>query len=376
MRRVAVFLSIAVLLASMVISLRQPSAARAAAMECQTFPETGMTLCDPFLSYWRNNGGLAQQGLPLSNVLAERSTVDKQMYPVTYFERAVMEWHGADNGGILLSLLGRDAFLNKYPNGAQGRNDLLSGDECYTFTETGKTVCGTFLTYWRQHGGLAQQGFPLSEQLSERNAVDGKTYVVQYFERAVFEYHPENAGTPYDVLLSLLGSTRLKAQYPTGVPSGYIPPTPAPAPSPTPVPPAPTPKPAPPPPAPAPVTSGQAQGAGFTFTLHEVRNPQAGDTYYRPRAGYKFVAVDISVTNTGSERVGINRLYTTLKTTDNREYERVSAPPEPQLKLGDAQPGQTSRGWVTFEIPTGAQLYTLTYDPTFGRGPAIIYLNR
>ncbi len=40
----------------------------------QTFPETGMTLCDPFLSYWRNNGGLTQQGLPLSNVLAERST--------------------------------------------------------------------------------------------------------------------------------------------------------------------------------------------------------------------------------------------------------------------------------------------------------------
>jgi C-terminal peptidase prc len=35
---------------------------------------------------------------------------------------------------------------------------------------------------------------------------------VQYFERAVFEYHPENQA-PYDVLLSQLGTTRYKALY-------------------------------------------------------------------------------------------------------------------------------------------------------------------
>jgi hypothetical protein len=34
---------------------------------------------------------------------------------------------------------------------------------------------------------------------------------VQYFERAVFEYHPENAGTPYTVLLRLLGADELQA---------------------------------------------------------------------------------------------------------------------------------------------------------------------
>jgi hypothetical protein len=35
---------------------------------------------------------------------------------------------------------------------------------------------------------------------------------VQYFERAVFEYHPENAA-PNDVLLSQLGTFRYKQQY-------------------------------------------------------------------------------------------------------------------------------------------------------------------
>ncbi len=37
----------------------------------------------------------------------------------------------------------------------------------------------------------------------EVNPVDGETYVVQYFERARFEWHPEHIGTQYEVLLGL-----------------------------------------------------------------------------------------------------------------------------------------------------------------------------
>lgn len=35
--------------------------------------------------------------------------------------------------------------------------------------------------------------------------IEGRPYQVQYFERRRMEYHPENAGTPYIVLLGLLG---------------------------------------------------------------------------------------------------------------------------------------------------------------------------
>ena len=59
------------------------------------------------------------------------------------------------------------------------------------FPETGHTVQGRFLAYWEQHGGLAQQGYPLSDEFTEVSPTDGKPYTVQYFERAVFEYHPE-----------------------------------------------------------------------------------------------------------------------------------------------------------------------------------------
>src|SRR6476661_1196662 len=73
-----------------------------------------------------------------------------------------------------------------------------------TFTETGKTVSGRFLQYWTNNGGLAQQGFPISNEMQEKSPTDGKTYTVQYFERAVFELHTENTA-PNAVLLSLLG---------------------------------------------------------------------------------------------------------------------------------------------------------------------------
>ena len=43
-------------------------------------------------------------------------------------------------------------------------------------------------------------GYPISGEITE----NGRT--VQYFERARFEWHPENKGTPYEVLLGHLGN--------------------------------------------------------------------------------------------------------------------------------------------------------------------------
>src|SRR5205085_7420414 len=94
---------------------------------------------------------------------------------------------------------------------------LAQGATSRVFPETGKTVHGRFLEYWDGHGGLAQQGFPISEEMQERSDTDGKTYTVQYFERAVFELHPENQ-PPYDVLLSLLGVSHYGQKYPNGAP--------------------------------------------------------------------------------------------------------------------------------------------------------------
>jgi Lamin Tail Domain len=80
-----------------------------------------------------------------------------------------------------------------------------------------------------EHGGLAQQGYPLTEPFQERSALNGQIYTVQYFERAIFEHHPENAGTLYEVLLSQVGKYELDSRYPNGgTPTATPPVTPAP----------------------------------------------------------------------------------------------------------------------------------------------------
>ena len=95
---------------------------------------------------------------------------------------------------------------------------------CQSFPQTGHTVCGRFLVYWQTHGGLAQQGYPLSEEFVETTPLDGKPHTVQYFERAVFEYHAENA-PPYDVLLAQLGTYLAHQRYTQGfsVTGGQVP---------------------------------------------------------------------------------------------------------------------------------------------------------
>ena len=75
------------------------------------------------------------------------------------------------------------------------------------FPETGYAVRGPFLAYWGAHGGLAQQGYPLSNEFTELSPLDGKPYRVQYFERARFEYHPEQRDPQFQVLLGSSGGS-------------------------------------------------------------------------------------------------------------------------------------------------------------------------
>jgi hypothetical protein len=196
-----------------------PASAQA---DCRTFPETGHQVCGTFLTYWNNNGALAQQGYPITEPVSETSDTDGKIYTVQYFERAVFEEHpefaGTQNE-VLLQLLGVFFYQSRYPGGATGQTPNAEANS-QLFPETGHKVGGTFLAYWTSHGALRQQGYPISDEFTEVNQLDSKPYKVQYFERAVFEYHPEFAGTPNEVLLSQLGTfqnTR-KHSAPTPVP--------------------------------------------------------------------------------------------------------------------------------------------------------------
>ena len=94
---------------------------------------------------------------------------------------------------------------------AGGAVPVSAGQDYYQ--DTGHYLYGQFRDYWNANGGLLQFGFPISKVFNQKST-NGQTYPTQYLQRAVFEEHPENRGTQFEVLGRLLGviSAGSKAQ--------------------------------------------------------------------------------------------------------------------------------------------------------------------
>ncbi len=177
------------------------------------FPETGHTLGGGFRTYWEQNGGLPIFGFPISEEFTEIGS-DGKPVTVQYFERHRFEWRPENTppyhvllsrmGDDLLRRQGRDWYTFERSGPIQG---------CRYFAETNQALCEPFLSYWRNHGlefdgkpgksyaeSLALFGLPLSMPRIEETQ-PGKVLIVQWFERARFELHPDGS-----VLLGLLGN--------------------------------------------------------------------------------------------------------------------------------------------------------------------------
>ena len=223
-------LAILFLLFSLFNTVASPlTTVKAADDDCRTFTETTHKICGRFLQYWESHGQLAQQGLPISDVFMEVNAPppagDGNVHKVQYFERARFEYHEENQPpyDVLLGLLGTEQFTAKYQGVTPIDKEVQPPlGTCQLFDETQLDVCANFLTYWKNHGQLAQEGLPVSDYFGETNAPppagDGKDHVVQYFERARFEYHYENEGTQYEILLGLLGTEQFAKKYPNGEP--------------------------------------------------------------------------------------------------------------------------------------------------------------
>ncbi len=174
------------------------------------FSETKHNVGADFLAYWNANGGLAQFGYPITESFNDTNPDDKKTYKVQYFERARFEAHPEKAGTPYAVELGRlGVTITQGRNGEKAFAKVAQTDDTADkrfFPEIGHTLSGAFKIYWDAHGGLPLYGFPLSEPFEEKSATDGATYLVQYFERNRFEYHPDTK----EVLLGLLGSEVLQ----------------------------------------------------------------------------------------------------------------------------------------------------------------------
>jgi hypothetical protein len=179
------------------------------------FPETGYCIAGPIRDFWERNGGLMVFGFPITPQQPE--PIEGRTTQVQWFERSRLELHPENTWpyDVLIGRMGADRLGQLRRDWKSFPRSAPSGD-CRAFAETGHAICGELLAAWRasglsldgdpsinEHESLALFGLPLSDATPERGS-DGRTYTVQWFERARFELHPENA-PPFNVLLGLLG---------------------------------------------------------------------------------------------------------------------------------------------------------------------------
>ncbi len=163
------------------------------------FNQTGHNVFGGFREFFEANGGIDIFGYPRTEEMTEDGKI------VQYFQRARFEYHPQHAGTpyeVQLTLLG-NAIRNGEPPATRVAPMPTTESQQY-FPETGHSVHFAFLKYFRENGGIYIFGYPITQEVFE----DGKT--VQYFQRARFEYHPQHAGTRYEVQLGLLGDTILR----------------------------------------------------------------------------------------------------------------------------------------------------------------------
>ncbi len=208
MHRLFRFLLPVVLLLGSLASM--PVQAQAQANE-QCFAETGFCVSGRLLEFWQQNGGLFIFGLPITPQREE--IIEGRPLQVQWFERNRLELHPENPRpyDVLVGRLGAEYVAQQVAPPREAPNP-----DCRYFEETGYNVCEPIYTAWGANGleldglpgktdieNLALFGLPLTGAYFT-TLEDGNEYLVQWFERARFEIHPDNL-PPANVLLGLLG---------------------------------------------------------------------------------------------------------------------------------------------------------------------------
>jgi uncharacterized protein YkwD len=187
----------------MSVMLGYPSLHRAhAEPDDRCFEQTGYCISGPIRTYWELHGGLPVFGYPVTP-LRQETIEGTWTGPVQWFERDRLEDHGSD--GVMAGRLGARILELR---GIRWQDDFdpvdSASSDCFYFSQTKHSLCDPFLSYWQRHGGLERFGYPISEPYE--TTIDGWYGTIQYFERRRMEHHTEYSGTPYEVLLGLLGN--------------------------------------------------------------------------------------------------------------------------------------------------------------------------
>jgi hypothetical protein len=153
--------------------------ASAQTIDSQYFPETGHFVEGEMLKEFRKaSDPITVYGFPITDEFSR----DQRRYQ--YFEKALFIFDPQNIQGNQVRRLPLGKML--YPHDATPSYTPISTG-CRVFPESGLRypVCFAFLDFFETHGGISQFGYPIS------NFEQREGMIVQYFQRARLEWHPE-----------------------------------------------------------------------------------------------------------------------------------------------------------------------------------------
>lgn len=186
-----------VIVRTLTVTPTSPFAPIANASIGQFFPQTGHFVRAPFLDWYTSHGGAAIFGLPRTEARKEQGLL------VQYFQDAILVYHPdlADTPRVIgLQPLGQQLLGTPMSRIAAFENTTTRR----YFPQTGHSLAGEFLSFWRRYGGVDVFGLPIGEPLI------GNGVTVQYFQNVRLEADQSTGDTYFHTRLSALGDRVLK----------------------------------------------------------------------------------------------------------------------------------------------------------------------
>lgn len=105
-------------------------------------------------------------------------------------------------------------------------------------------------------------------------------------------------------------------------------------------------------------------GAVTATILSAERGTRVVNSYYRPKPGMEYLAIEVRLDNPSATPVDYNGAQFKLVDADGGRWNQEAAR-DPVLGSGQILPRSSVRGWITFELRTGAAITLLIWQPRF-----------
>jgi hypothetical protein len=120
-----------------------------------------------------------------------------------------------------------------------------------------------------------------------------------------------------------------------------------------------------------PVIGTPIEAGGSRYTVHSIEDPAKPGEFFGPDEGNRWVIIEVTQEALG-EQVSGSPFDFTVQDKDGFIYDFDFGEKEPEFTSRELAPGQRQRGFITFEVPEGAELVAVWVDADFPKPHTLI----